>query len=109
MLREIAEERMAVAFTPDADPATRRWVIEMIAAGDIEGSRAESVMIAGLFLYACLELAGLYRHLERPEEAERLEHDHCEKLAVVGEHAWDGEWDVRASDAAGAPGGGPTG
>ena len=72
-------------------------------AGDIEGSRAESVMIAGLFLYACRELAGLYRHLGWPEEAERVDHDHAEMLAVVEEQAWDGEWYVRAFDAAGAP------
>src|SRR5215470_723199 len=30
-LREIAEERMAVAFTESANPTTKRWVIEMIA------------------------------------------------------------------------------
>ena len=38
-------------------------------AGDVEGSRAESVMIAGLFLYACRELADLYAHLGRSADA----------------------------------------
>ena len=41
-LREIAEERMAVAFTEGADPDTRRWVIEMIASGDLDGYRAQA-------------------------------------------------------------------
>jgi 3-oxoadipate enol-lactonase len=41
-LREIAESRMAVAFTASADPATRAWVIEMIAGGDLEGYRTQA-------------------------------------------------------------------
>ena len=40
--------------------------------GDVEGSAAESVMIAGLFLYASRELASLYRHLGRPADETRL-------------------------------------
>ncbi len=72
-------------------------------AGDVEGSRAESVMIAGLFLHACRELADLYRHLRREDEAERLDRAHAEMLAAVEEHAWDGAWYLRAYDAAGAP------
>jgi cellobiose phosphorylase len=71
-------------------------------AGDVEGSRAESVMIAGLFLHACRELAGLYRHLGRPQDAERLDLAYGGMLGVVEEHAWDGEWYVRAFDATGA-------
>ena len=72
-------------------------------AGDVEGSRAESVMIAGLFLYATRELAALYRHLSRTDDAARLDAVHADMLAVVDEHAWDGEWYVRAFDAAGEP------
>lgn len=41
-LREIAEERMAVAFTPAADPLTKAWVIEMIASGDIDGYQSQA-------------------------------------------------------------------
>lgn len=41
-LREIAESRMAVAFTRDADPATRAWVVDMIARGDPEGYRQQA-------------------------------------------------------------------
>ena len=72
-------------------------------AGDVAGSQAESVMIAGLFLHACRELAALYRHLGRPVDAERLDRVHADMLAVVEEHAWDGDWYVRAYDAAGEP------
>jgi cellobiose phosphorylase len=72
-------------------------------AGDVEGSRAESVMIAGLYLYACRELAELYRHLGRAEESERIDSSYADMLAVVEEHAWDGDWYLRAFDASGAP------
>ena len=72
-------------------------------AGDVEGSRAESVMIAGLFLHACRELGGLYRHLARMEDAARIDLHHADMLAVVEEHAWDGDWYLRAFDASGAP------
>jgi len=72
-------------------------------AGDVEGSRAESVMIAGLFLYACRELAALYRHLGRGTDAARLDAACDRMLEAVEKCAWDGEWYVRAFDAAGAP------
>jgi cellobiose phosphorylase len=72
-------------------------------AGDVEGSRAESVMIAGLFLYACRDLAGLYRHLGRADDAARVDAVYRDLLAVVEEHAWDGDWYIRAFDASGAP------
>jgi cellobiose phosphorylase len=70
-------------------------------AGDVEGSRAESVMIAGLFLYATRELAELYRHLGRAAKARELGAAYGEMLAAVEEHAWDGDWYLRAFDAAG--------
>ncbi len=72
-------------------------------AGDVEGSQAESVLIAGLFLYACSELAGLYRQLGRTGDAARVESRSDEMLAAVEEHAWDGDWYLRAFDASGAP------
>ncbi|HET8741578.1 MAG TPA: hypothetical protein VFM41_03075, partial [Gaiella sp.] len=72
-------------------------------AGDVEGSVAESVMIAGLFLYAAEELAALYRHLGRDGDAERIAGVRGEMLAAVEAEAWDGEWYVRAFDAAGRP------
>ena len=72
-------------------------------AGDVEGSRAESAMIAGLFLYASRELARLYAHLDRPEDESRLLAAYDEMLAAVEEAAWDGAWYLRAFDAAGRP------
>jgi cellobiose phosphorylase len=72
-------------------------------AGDVEGSVAESAMIAGLFLFAARELAALYRHLRRPADADRLERARDEILAAVEAEAWDGEWYVRAFDAASRP------
>jgi cellobiose phosphorylase len=72
-------------------------------AGDVEGSGAESVMIAGLFLYACRELTALYRHVGSTDSTERMDAHRAEMLAVVEEHAWDGDWYLRAYDAAGEP------
>ncbi|MFN8221667.1 MAG: hypothetical protein U0R50_00300 [Gaiellales bacterium] len=72
-------------------------------AGDVEGSRAESVMIAGLFLYACRELGGLYRYLGHGSDVLRLDEVYDEMLAAVEEHAWDGDWYLRAFDAEGLP------
>ncbi len=72
-------------------------------AGDVEGSVAESVMIAGLFLYATRELEGLYRHLGRPADAQRIEGARRDLLATVEAEAWDGDWYVRAFDAESRP------
>ena len=41
-------------------------------AGDVAGSPAESVMIAGLFLAAAEEMAALHDHLERRDDAARV-------------------------------------
>ena len=60
-------------------------------------------MIAGLFLHAAAELAALYGHLERREDADRIERVRAEMLATVEAEAWDGDWYVRAFDASGAP------
>lgn len=70
-------------------------------AGDVAGSKAESVMIAGLFLYAARDLADLYTWLKRPADAARLRAAHRDMLAVVEKEAWDGAWYLRAFDAAG--------
>ncbi|MHC4886566.1 MAG: GH36-type glycosyl hydrolase domain-containing protein [Planctomycetota bacterium] len=72
-------------------------------AGDVEDSQAESVMIAGLFLYASREMAALYRALEREADAARMDGCYAEMLKAVETHAWDGEWYTRAFDAAGKP------
>jgi cellobiose phosphorylase len=72
-------------------------------AGDGTGPVAESVMIAGLFLYAAAELAALYRHLGRDDDADRIAGVRAEMLATVEAEAWDGEWYVRAFDAESRP------
>ncbi|MGA7689468.1 MAG: glycosyl hydrolase family 65 protein [Jiangellales bacterium] len=72
-------------------------------AGDVEGSQAESVMIAGLFLYAAREMVRLYEHVERPDDAKRMLAGYDDMLAVVETQAWDGEWYTRAFDATGSP------
>jgi cellobiose phosphorylase len=71
--------------------------------GDIAGSAAESVMIAGLFLYAARDLAALYRFLGKTEDATRVAGNYADMLKTVEEQAWDGEWYTRAFDAAGKP------
>jgi cellobiose phosphorylase len=72
-------------------------------AGDVEGSNAESVMIAGLFLRATDELSGLFHWLGKKSAAERIESNHAEMLHAVENQAWDGAWYRRAYDAAGKP------
>ncbi|HMD61380.1 MAG TPA: glycosyl hydrolase family 65 protein, partial [Opitutaceae bacterium] len=71
--------------------------------GDIAGSKAESVMIAGLFLYAARELAGLYRFLGSSADASRVDGYHAGMLKTVEEQAWDGAWYTRAFDAESRP------
>ncbi len=72
-------------------------------AGDVKGSKAESVMIAGLFLYAAREMSGLFDWLKRSQDAKRMDGFYAEMLKAVEEQAWDGAWYRRAYDAAGKP------
>jgi cellobiose phosphorylase len=63
-----------------------------------EGSQAESVMIAGLFVVYGGEYAALCRHLNKHEEAKRAE-GHIEQMrAAVKQYGWDGDWFLRAYD-----------
>jgi cellobiose phosphorylase len=71
--------------------------------GDIAGSKAESVMIAGLFLYAARELSSLYRFVGAPDDAARLDGYYADMLKTVEEQAWDGAWYTRAFDAESRP------
>ncbi|HVM59976.1 MAG TPA: glycosyl transferase [Verrucomicrobiae bacterium] len=77
-------------------------------AGDVKGSTAESVMIAGLFLYAAREMSALYQWLNRGADAKRMQAHYDDMLQVVETKAWDGEWYIRAFDAAGKPVGSKT-
>ncbi|MFT3869622.1 MAG: glycosyl transferase [Nibricoccus sp.] len=67
-------------------------------ANKAKGDVAESVMIAGLFLYACKDLAACYRFLKQENEAARIDGYHAEMLAIVESQAWDGDWYTRAFD-----------
>ena len=67
------------------------------------GGVAESVFIAGLFVLAADELAGLVEHRGDPVEARRLRAAGAAMTAAVDAHGWDGEWFLRAYDHAGAP------
>lgn len=62
---------------------------------------AESLMIAGLFLCATIELKGLYGALGQNEKIEGLDTDYASMLDAVETHGWDGEWYLRAYDAHG--------
>jgi cellobiose phosphorylase len=72
-------------------------------AGVVGDSQAESVMIAGLFLYASREMAALYDFMKLPAESKRMLGQREEMLAAVEAAGWDGEWYRRAYDAAGKP------
>ena len=63
-----------------------------------EGSKAESLMIAGLFVVYGKEYVSLCRHLGKEAEAQRAA-NHVEKMTqAIEEHGWDGEWFLRAYD-----------
>jgi cellobiose phosphorylase len=72
-------------------------------AGDVKGSTAESVMIAGLFLYTAREMSALYQWMNRSAETKRMQAYYDDMFQAVESAAWDGEWYVRAFDAAGKP------
>jgi cellobiose phosphorylase len=63
-----------------------------------EGSRAESIMIAGLFVFCGWEYAELCWQLERPAEAERALQHVDAMVKHVKKHGWDGNWFLRAYD-----------
>jgi len=63
-----------------------------------EGSQAESLMIAGLFVVYGRDYVELCRQLGRSEEANRAQ-KHVDKMVdAVKKYGWDGEWFLRAYD-----------
>ncbi|TQV84828.1 glycosyl transferase [Exilibacterium tricleocarpae] len=67
------------------------------------GEVAESVMIAGMFIAFGRDYVALCRHRGHTEEAERAER-HLQAMATaIDRHGWDGDWFLRAYDAAGKP------
>ena len=64
-----------------------------------EGSKAESVMIAGLFVFTGKEYVELCRRMKGWEaEAERAQRCIDDMVEAVKQHGWDGEWYLRAYD-----------
>ena len=60
------------------------------------GSKAESLMIAGLFVCEGKDYAALLRHLGR--DAAPVEAAVAQMEQAIREHGWDGEWCLRAYD-----------
>jgi cellobiose phosphorylase len=63
-----------------------------------EGSKAESVMIAGLFVVYGRDYAELCKKLGRNEEAARARKLVDAMVETVKKYGWDGEWFLRAYD-----------
>jgi cellobiose phosphorylase len=63
-----------------------------------EGSKAESLMIAGLFVYYGREYIELCKVLGKNLEAERAQKNVDLMIEAVIKHGWDGEWFLRAYD-----------
>jgi len=63
-----------------------------------EGSKAESVMIAGLFVAYGRDYADLCRRRGREDEAARALNLVAEMVDTIKKFGWDGEWFIRAYD-----------
>lgn len=63
-----------------------------------EGSKAESLMIAGLFVVTGREYAALFRRIGLDIEADEAEARVAAMEEAVMRHGWDGEWYLRAYD-----------
>jgi len=71
--------------------------------GTADGRVAESVMIAGLFVYAAEQMEELLERTGDKKGSKYVADESNKVLEAVNEHGWDGEWFVRAYDAYGAP------
>lgn len=63
-----------------------------------EGSKAESLMIAGQFVIYGRDYVELCRRLGRDDEADRAQTHVNKMVEAVKAHGWDGEWFLRAYD-----------
>ena len=63
-----------------------------------EGSKAESLMIAGLFVVYGRDYIELCRQLGKNGEADRAQKHVDDMTEAVRKHGWDGEWFIRAYD-----------
>jgi cellobiose phosphorylase len=63
-----------------------------------EGSKAESLMIAGLFVVCGRQYVDLCNEVGKSEEAERAGKLVENMVEAVKKHGWDGDWYLRAYD-----------
>lgn len=63
-----------------------------------DGTVAESVFIAGLFVLAAKEMVDLASHLGLTDEAERYAQEAEKMTEAIKQNGWDGEWFLRAYD-----------
>lgn len=63
-----------------------------------EGTKAESLMIAGLFVVYGRDYVTLCNKLGNEEEASRAQSHIDAMIDAVKKHGWDGEWFIRAYD-----------
>ena len=63
-----------------------------------EGSKAESLMIAGLFVVTGKDYIELCRQIGDDAEADRAQRGVENMVEAVKKHGWDGEWYLRAYD-----------
>ena len=63
-----------------------------------EGSKAESLMIAGLFVLTGKQYVELCEKIAKHDEAQRAQGCIDAMVEAVKKHGWDGEWYLRAYD-----------
>ena len=63
-----------------------------------DGKVAESVFIAGLFVLACQEMAGIAKHCGDHTEVDKVQNAAAEMEKTVWAAGWDGDWFRRAYD-----------
>ncbi len=69
--------------------------------GDIEGSVAESLMIAGQYCAACIKMAEIYQQVGLKKKAKDILVKRDRMIKAINRSGWDGEWFLRAYDAKG--------
>ncbi|MDO4462060.1 MAG: glycosyl transferase [Bacteroidia bacterium] len=63
-----------------------------------EGTKAESLMIAGLFVVTGRDYVELCKQINKNDEAARAQKFIDDMVEAVKKHGWDGEWYLRAYD-----------
>jgi cellobiose phosphorylase len=63
-----------------------------------EGTKAESLMIAGLFVVYGHDYVELCQKLGKTDEAARAQKEVDQMVTAIKQHGWDGEWFIRAYD-----------